>query len=86
MPGKLKCYKVFKKYGRWRDCGKVGLDNATEIDVNNGNDSSVSNTDAAIVAVTYTGDYDETAGEATTKFNDIDPAPRLLNLFHAQLN
>ena len=71
------CYKCFKKYGRWRDCGKVRLDNATECDVNNGNNNSVSNTDAAIVAVTYTGDYDETAGQATATFNDIDQAPRL---------
>ena len=71
MSGKI-CYKCFKKYDRHRDGWKVESGNATEIYVNTGNDNYASNTDAAIVDVTNTCNYDENTGEAAAEDDDTD--------------
>ena len=67
------CYKCFKKYDRHRDGRKVEPGNATEIDINTGNDNSASNTDAAIVDGTNTSSNDDkNAGEAPAEDEDTD--------------
>ena len=68
------CYKCFKKYDRHKDGQEAEPGNATENDVNTGNDNSASNTDATIVDGTNTCNYDKMlAGEVDDTDKDVKP-------------